>query len=272
MTTVPATGQFGPDQFAVLSHNLVVVDAKWLKDSTGSNYIIDQNTGRPYIVPRDYDPSVTAAYFADKFNTAQAIDNALGLGSGVSSITASMYPELYNAFKQGGWGDLQRPLAHKTEVVDAFVPAASFNLGVASKRAHQNSPSNIPEAGPAGGGMPGQSQVSGADQLATMAGDLSVAQDYENYLNNREAINALIVANHVCGRASRGHPRAGARARLQGRRMPRPFAAVASREARPADTFRVNSLNRRFRLLYPDDAIRNLAALSVHLPVDRKIQ
>ena len=26
-------------------------------------------------------------------------------------------------------------------------------------------------------------------------GDLSVAQDYENYLNNREAINALIAAN-----------------------------------------------------------------------------
>src|SRR3954466_3450583 len=63
------------------------------------------------------------------------------------------------------------------------------------KRAHQNSPSNTPEAGPAGGGMPGQSQASGADQLATMAGDLSVAQDYENYLNNREAINALIAAN-----------------------------------------------------------------------------
>ena len=62
------------------------------------------------------------------------------------------------------------------------------------KRAHQNSPSNTPESGPAGGGMPGQSQVSGADQLATMAGDLSVAQDYENYLNNREAINALIAA------------------------------------------------------------------------------
>ena len=67
------------------------------------------------------------------------------------------------------------------------------------KRAHQNSPSNIPEAAPAGGGMPGQSQVSGADQLATMAGDLSVAQDYQNYLNNREAINALIAANPEFG-------------------------------------------------------------------------
>jgi hypothetical protein len=61
------------------------------------------------------------------------------------------------------------------------------------KRAHQNSLSNVPETG--GGGLPGQSQVSGADQLATMAGDISVAQDYENYLNNREAINALIAAN-----------------------------------------------------------------------------
>ncbi|MEA2820226.1 MAG: hypothetical protein QOJ86_2230, partial [Bradyrhizobium sp.] len=61
------------------------------------------------------------------------------------------------------------------------------------KRAHQNSLSNVPETG--GGGLPGQSQVSGADQLATMAGDISVAQDYENYLDNREAINALIAAN-----------------------------------------------------------------------------
>ncbi len=31
--------------------------------------------------------------------------------------------------------------------------------------------------------------------LIKLGGDLSVAQDYENYLNNREAINALIVAN-----------------------------------------------------------------------------
>ncbi len=30
---------------------------------------------------------------------------------------------------------------------------------------------------------------------STLGGDLSVAQDYENYLNNREAINALIAAN-----------------------------------------------------------------------------
>jgi hypothetical protein len=63
------------------------------------------------------------------------------------------------------------------------------------KRAHHNSPSNDPAKAPGGGGLPGQPQFSAAEQLVTMAGDLSVAQDYETYLNNREAINALMAAN-----------------------------------------------------------------------------
>jgi Ca2+-binding RTX toxin-like protein len=63
------------------------------------------------------------------------------------------------------------------------------------KRAHHNSPSNDPQKAPGGGGLPGQPQFSAAEQLVTMSGDLSVAQDYETYLNNREAINALIAAN-----------------------------------------------------------------------------
>ena len=64
------------------------------------------------------------------------------------------------------------------------------------KRAHHNSPSNDPAKAPGGsGGLPGQPQFSAAEQLVTMSGDLSVAQDYETYLNNREAINALIAAN-----------------------------------------------------------------------------
>ena len=61
------------------------------------------------------------------------------------------------------------------------------------KRAHQNSSSNIPKPAPAVGAAP--SAVSSAEQLVTMSADLSVAQDYANYLNNREAINALIAAN-----------------------------------------------------------------------------
>ena len=70
------------------------------------------------------------------------------------------------------------------------------------KRAHQNSSSNHPLTAPApdpGNGDPGptgtDTRPSAAEQLAVMSGDLSVAQDYENYLNNREAINALIAAN-----------------------------------------------------------------------------
>ena len=67
--------------------------------------------------------------------------------------------------------------------------------------------------------------------LIKLSGDLSVAQDYQNYLNNREAINALIAAKHERRRTGRAHPRAGSRARLQGYRMPRPFAATANLEA-----------------------------------------
>jgi hypothetical protein len=63
------------------------------------------------------------------------------------------------------------------------------------KRAHQNSPSNIRDPGPEWNGLTAASAESGAEKLVTMSGDLRVAQDYENYLNNREAINALMAAN-----------------------------------------------------------------------------
>ena len=41
MPTVPAAGQFGPDQFTVQSLKGQTVDAKFLRDTTGQNYIID---------------------------------------------------------------------------------------------------------------------------------------------------------------------------------------------------------------------------------------
>jgi hypothetical protein len=73
------------------------------------------------------------------------------------------------------------------------------------KRAHQNSSSSHPPPPPpppdpsTNNGDPGATGtvvvVSAAEQLAVMSGDLSLAQDYENYLNNREAINALMAAN-----------------------------------------------------------------------------
>ena len=72
------------------------------------------------------------------------------------------------------------------------------------KRAHQNSTSIHPLAAPppdpsTNNGDPGATGTgtlaSAAQQLAVMSGDLALAQDYENYLNNREAINALMAAN-----------------------------------------------------------------------------
>jgi hypothetical protein len=108
------------------------------------------------------------------------------------------------------------------------------------KRGHHNSsfynPPPMPPADPSGDPGPTGAPIQpiATTQLAILSADLAVAQDYENYLNNREAINALMAANHVRGRAGRAHPRARSRARLQRHRMTRPFEAVANLEvARP---------------------------------------
>jgi hypothetical protein len=63
------------------------------------------------------------------------------------------------------------------------------------KRAHANSAASIPDPAPEWAGLITPSSQSGTEKLATLSADLSVAQDYQNYLNNREAINALIAAN-----------------------------------------------------------------------------
>jgi hypothetical protein len=99
------------------------------------------------------------------------------------------------------------------------------------KRAHANSAASIPDPAPEWAGLITPASQSGTEKLATLSADLTVAQDYENYLNNREAINAMIAASHVRRRASRAHPRARSQARLQRHRMPRPFAAAANGQA-----------------------------------------
>lgn len=69
------------------------------------------------------------------------------------------------------------------------------------KRGHQNSsfhnPPPMPPADPSGDPGPTGAPIQpiATTQLAILSGDLGVAQDYENYLNNREAINALMAAN-----------------------------------------------------------------------------
>ena len=107
MPTVPATGQFGPNVFQVTSLKGTIVDAKYLTDSIGANYIIDPNTAKPYVVPLNYDPAATAAYFTNKLNLALG---SVDSGSAALSTTNIMFQELKSAFTQGQWGDIQRPL------------------------------------------------------------------------------------------------------------------------------------------------------------------
>jgi Ca2+-binding RTX toxin-like protein len=63
------------------------------------------------------------------------------------------------------------------------------------KRAHHNSQSNVQDPEPEWNGLTAASGESGAEKLVIMGADVRVAQDYENYLNNREAINAVMAAN-----------------------------------------------------------------------------
>jgi Ca2+-binding RTX toxin-like protein len=69
------------------------------------------------------------------------------------------------------------------------------------KRGHHNSsfydPPPMPPADPSGDPGPTGAPIQpiATTQLAILSGDLGVAQDYEKYLNNREAINALMAAN-----------------------------------------------------------------------------
>jgi hypothetical protein len=106
------------------------------------------------------------------------------------------------------------------------------------KRGHHNSsfynPPPMPPADPSGDPGPTGAPIQpiASTQLAILSADLGVAQDYENYLNNREAINALMAAKHVRGRPKRAAARlrVGSQARLQRQRMPRPFAAAANGE------------------------------------------
>ena len=57
---VPANGQFGYDDLLVYSEKTkTAVRAKYLRDNSGENYIIDPITSKPYVVPENYDPNKT---------------------------------------------------------------------------------------------------------------------------------------------------------------------------------------------------------------------
>ncbi|MDO9294832.1 hypothetical protein, partial [Bradyrhizobium sp.] len=107
---------------------MLIVEICLLEGEYHANRTRNRTVRTAVIVPRDYDPTTTAVYFSNKLKASLAgptLDDR-----GASAAQTSIYQELKNAFRQGGWGDLQRPLADKTDVVRAFIPAASFNLGV----------------------------------------------------------------------------------------------------------------------------------------------
>jgi hypothetical protein len=90
-----------------------------------------------------------------------------------------------------------RPFVHPDDAVhaaalDVLQHSEVIGGDLLLKRAHQNSASNIPDPAP-DGSVP--SEQSAAEKLVTLGGDLQVAADYENYLNNREAINAVMATN-----------------------------------------------------------------------------
>lgn len=123
-------GQYGADRFTVKSRAGVDVDATYLTDLNGK-YVIDGLTGKPYIVPADYNPKA----LIEKFTEIRFASYS-GWPSEHAEVGARsrLYATLYETFKQGGVGDLQRHYNGSNHGADGFVPAftnaASFNFGL----------------------------------------------------------------------------------------------------------------------------------------------
>ena len=169
MPTVPAQGQFGPDYFDVSSRKrTTTAPAKYLRDSTGDNYVIEPFTNKPYVVPRDYDPDAVAEYFSKRLALQREMARAPG---NIPSPVSAIYPELFNAFRRGGWADLQRPLQNKNEFFPAFTPAASFAFGLAAA---------------AGGLSTGEAQFGGGmyNSFTSLEKLLQLPQNWHEYGNN----------------------------------------------------------------------------------------
>jgi hypothetical protein len=184
---VPANGQFGDDDLLAYSEKTkTAVRAKYLRDNSSENYIIDPTTSKPYVVPENYNPDKTIGYFSDRLKEAvfNPLADVMGPGASMASL---LYPQLYHAFQQGGWGDLQRPLPDKTDFVEAFRPAASFNYGVAAAAA------GLPTEGAviAGGAYnawknPGKafsSFINNPEEFGNNPGNVSHIQDGADYFN-----------------------------------------------------------------------------------------
>lgn len=131
MTTIKdGTGGFGPDTFNVTDINGNEVAAKYLVDSNG-NYVMNPATGKPLVVPADYDPGQTIQQF-------QAIEQAAFSDIDPDTMSVSERTAVYNSlitdFAAGAPNDLQRSYNGLTNAPDvpAFQAAASYNFGLAA--------------------------------------------------------------------------------------------------------------------------------------------
>ena len=118
------------------------VAAKTLVDAAG-NDVINPRTGRPLIVPRDYDVNAAIAFGRSLNNLPRLPFNE----ELAAREMAKTYEAMVNAFWHGGPQDLQRSYNRMVggggdEFVKDFEDAASFNLGVVG-RAAGLSPSEI---------------------------------------------------------------------------------------------------------------------------------
>ena len=168
-----------------------------------SHYQTSASDGGSYNIP---DPMATAAVsIVNAYLTAvkgAALDHSKQVTLGYMTDPAQFYINGTPGHTNGGF--LIADYAVHAAALDVLQNIEVIGGDLLLKRAHQASPSIHPlpppppdttpsngDPGPTGT-TPTPSQPSAAEQIATMSGDLSVAQDYENYLNNREAINALM--------------------------------------------------------------------------------
>jgi len=117
-------GRYGADQFFVKNKKGNDVAAKYLKDTTG-NYIMDGSTGRPYVVPADFNlDAVIAKYKPPYWQTLEPIDIATRLET---------YEKLLSNFRSNRPDDLQTAYNGKVGAswVEDFRPAANFVFGTA---------------------------------------------------------------------------------------------------------------------------------------------
>jgi len=111
------------------------VPAKTLVDAAG-NDVINPRTGKPLVVPRDYDID-SAIAFGKSLDTLPRLPfNEDNLAQEISN----RYRGMYQAFRRGGPQDLQRSYNGMSggggdEFVDDFKDAASFHLGLVGRAA-----------------------------------------------------------------------------------------------------------------------------------------